>query len=146
MKRVLLALVVVLAAYVVLYYAIEHRRAAKGPWKVTFTQLQERSPAILINQSGLGITNVQISFPVSSNALANDSVTVSFGEAQRTPFDLPLGKCVFLDTVFLPGTVAIEVSGHQIQLLPRVLTIDGTERVWVSGESIFLTNKPSKSE
>jgi len=145
-KRVLLALVAVLAAYVVLYYAIEHRRAAKGPWQVTFAQLQGRSPAILINQSGLGITNVQISFPVSSNAVAKDSVTICFGEAQRTPFDLPLGKCVFLDTVFLPGTVAIEISGHQIQLLPRVLTIDGVERAWVSGENIFLTDKPTKKE
>ena len=143
MKRALLAFVIALAAYAVLYRVIEHHRASKGPWQVTFRQLRGRSPAILINQFALGITNVQISFPVTANTLTNDSVTFSFREARQTPFEVPFGKCVFLDTMFLPGTVAFEISGHQIQLLPRVLTIDGAEREWISGEDIFLANKPA---
>jgi hypothetical protein len=45
---------------------------------------------------------------------------------------------VFLDTTFLPGTVALSLFGHEVQLLPRVLTIDKVEKAWRSGETISL--------
>jgi hypothetical protein len=145
-KRALLAFVIALAAYAGLYYAIEHRRATKGPWQVTFTREQTGTPTIVINQPSIGITNVQISFAGSSSNLTNDPANLSFGEARRPPFDVPFGKCVFLDTVFLPGTIVFEIAGHQIQLMPRVLTIDGAERPWNSGESVSLTNKPAAAK
>jgi hypothetical protein len=145
-KRALLAFVIALAAYAGLYYAIEHRRATKGPWQVTFTREQTDTPAILINQPAIGITNVQISFAGATHTLTNGSVKLVFNEARRTPFDVPLGKCVFLDTVFLPGTIVFEIAGHQIQLMPRVLTIDGAERPWNSGEAVSLTNKPAAAK
>ncbi len=145
--RAALVFGVAVLLYVVVYNAIERRRNSKGPWQVTFSQLQSGTPAILINQPTIAITNVQISFPGFSGSITNGSVTLDFREARKTPFEVPLGKCVFLDTVFLPGTVALDIAGHQIQLLPRVLTIDGIERKWNSGESISLTNTPgSKSE
>jgi hypothetical protein len=50
---------------------------------------------------------------------------------------------VFQDTTFLPGTVVIQTFGHEIQLLPRVLTLDRAEHPWRPGEVIFLTNQPS---
>jgi hypothetical protein len=46
---------------------------------------------------------------------------------------VPFGKCVFLDTTFLPGTVVLDLFGHEVQLLPRVLTIDHVEHAWHSG-------------
>jgi hypothetical protein len=48
---------------------------------------------------------------------------------------------VFLDTVFLPGTIVLVMFGHQIQLMPRVLTIDGVEHPWRAGENIKLTEQ-----
>jgi hypothetical protein len=39
-----------------------------------------------------------------------------------------------MDTTFLPGTLAFNLLGHQIQLIPRVLTIDGKEMPWGSNE------------
>jgi hypothetical protein len=152
LKRALLTFVVVLAAYAVLYYLIEHRRVSAGPWQVTFTNAKTGVPAMIINQSALGITNVQIWFQADSGAqlhlqpVSAGPITVTFNVARKTPFDVPYGKCVFLDTVFLPGTVVFESFGHQIQLMPRVLTIDGAERIWVSSESVFLTNQPTKTE
>jgi hypothetical protein len=41
-----------------------------------------------------------------------------------------------MDATSLPGTVAFELFGHEIQLLPRVLTIDNQERPWRSNEII----------
>jgi len=141
--RALLTFGIAVLLYVVVYNAIERRRSSKGPWQVTFTEAHDGTPTILINQSSIGITNVQISFAESSNTLTNGSVTLNFSDARKTPFDVPFGKCVFLDTVFLPGTVVFEGFGHQIQLMPRVLTVDGVERPWNSGELISLTNTPT---
>jgi hypothetical protein len=141
--RALLTFGIAVLFYVVVYNAIERRRSSKGPWQVAFTREVTGAPAILINQPGIGITNVQISFAGATHTLTNGSLTLTLSEARRTPFDVPFGKCVFLDTVFLPGTIVFEIAGHQIQLMPRVLTIDGVERPWNSGESISLTNKPA---
>jgi hypothetical protein len=55
------------------------------------------------------------------------------------PFDVPFGKCVFMDTTFLPGTLAFELFGHEIQLIPRVLTIDKQEQPWRSNVIIPVT-------
>jgi hypothetical protein len=45
-----------------------------------------------------------------------------------------------MDTTFLPGTLVFELFGHEIQLLPRVLTIDKKEQPWRSNETIALPN------
>jgi hypothetical protein len=41
-----------------------------------------------------------------------------------------------MDTTFLPGTIVIDLFGHEIQLIPRVLTIDKTDFPWESGKTI----------
>jgi hypothetical protein len=135
--RALLAFGVAVLLYAVVYGAIEHHRSSKGPWQVTFAA-EESARTITINQPAIGITNVQIHFPASEHGLTNGPATLRFSDARRTPFDVPFGKCVFLDTVFLPGTVVFEMSGHQIQLMPRVLTIDGVEHPWNSAEKFRL--------
>lgn len=142
LQRALLAFGIALLVYVAFYTAIERRRASKGPWQVTFTNDTTSAPAIIINQPALGITNVQISFAGESDSPTIGTHTLQFGEARVVPFDVPFGKCVFLDTTFLPGTVALNLFGHEIQLLPRVLTLDKVEHPWISGETISLTNQP----
>ena len=138
LKHILVAFGIALLIYVTFYTGIEHRRTGKGPWVATFTNDSAKAPAIIINQLALGITNVQITFPGESNSLAEGAHTLQFDEARVVPFDVPFGKCVFLDTTFLPGTVALNLFGHEVQLLPRVLTIDKVERAWHSGEIISL--------
>ena len=132
---------VTLIVYVTIFSWVENKRRKSGPWEITFTQLNN-SPALLINHARLGLTNITIVFP-DDVLPTNELKTISFLHGQTAPFDLPFGKCVFLDTLYLPGTVTCEVFGHEIQILPRTMTIDRVERPWSPGEKILLTNRPS---
>jgi hypothetical protein len=128
--------------YLVLFHLIEARRVAKGPWRITFSA-RGGAPTLLVNQPALGIRDVQIVF-AAAQAATNALQTVEFDQARTVPFELPFGRCVFLDTTFLPGTVVLEVFGHEIQLLPRVLTINRVEQPWQSGARIELGAPPRR--
>ena len=132
---------VTLIVYIAVFSWVENKRRMNGPWEITFTQV-DNSPALLINHTKLGLTNISIIFPDAPTP-TNELKTIRFQHGQIAPFDLPFGKCIFLDTLYLPGTVTCEVFGHQIQILPRTMTIDRVERPWSSGEKILLTNRPS---
>lgn len=138
LRHLLTAFVIALVVYFVAYTGIEHRRTYKGPWRVTFTNAESGVPVIVINQLTLGITNVQITFPGASPP-TNSPETIAFDQPHPVPYPVPFGKCLFMDTTFLPGTVVFELYGHEIQLIPRVLTIDKEEQPWHSGASIPLT-------
>lgn len=134
--QVLRVFAAALIGYAVVYGWIEHRRVVKGPWVVTCTS-ESGVPAITVNQSTLGIRDVRIVFTAARTA-TNNTQTLEFSQARPWPYAVPFGQCVFMDTTFLPGTIALEMFGHEIQLLPRVLTIDKAERPWRSGETIEL--------
>jgi hypothetical protein len=129
-KHFILAFLLALAGYVVCYQVIEHRRIRNGPWRVTFTTGSGEIPTILINQPRLGITNVQISFAGEILPATNSAVTLAFGQPRPVPYELPFGKCVFMDTTFMPGTVTLQLFGREIEMLPRVLVIDRQEYPW----------------
>jgi hypothetical protein len=143
-RKVLWVGAVAAAAYFALFAWIEHGRNRQGPWEVAFTRHTNGLPCLEISQPALGVRDVRIVFPeaLTSNT-ASLPVKQGFGEARATPFDLPFGRCVFLDTISLPGTVAIEVGGRQVQLLPRVLTVDGRERPWRNSETLCLEPRTS---
>ncbi len=128
-----------LVVYIVAYSGIESRRTRQGPWRIVFTNDADGVPLLVINQPLLAITNVQISFPgavlpPSTNAPAR----LALVEPQPVPFVVPFGRCVFMDATSLPGTLAFELFGHEIQLLPRVLTIDKVEQSWRSEARLSL--------
>ncbi len=133
LRHLVVPLAMAVVIYVIFYTWIEHRRTRKGPWEVTFTNDASGAPALVINQPGLAITNLQITFPGET---AHTNTTLSFRTPQDVPWDLPYGKCVGMDTTFLPGMIAIDLFGHEIQLIPRVLTIDQKEMPWVSNQTI----------
>ncbi len=140
-KHFALAFLLALAAYVLVFWAIEHRRTRKGPWQVTFTTATTGVPALVVNQPWLGITNVQIHF-LAQPALTNRAVTLSFREPRPVPYALPFGQCVFMDTTFLPGTVTMQLFNHEVELLPRVLTIDHQEHPWQPNAVLDLAPTP----
>jgi hypothetical protein len=142
-KHFILAALLALGGYALLYYGLEHQRTRRGPWEVTFTNTPAGAPAIAISQPRLGITNVQISFPDQSAPPTNAPRTIIFGQPQPVPFEVPFGKCVFMDTMSLPGTVTFQFFGHEIELLPRVLVIDHQEHRWVSDSAIALEPVPN---
>jgi hypothetical protein len=135
-KLFLAAGLVSLIGYAAAFSWLENRRRSKGPWEITFTRMDD-APALVVHHTRLGLTNIAIVFPEAS-ATPIAPQTVRFEHGQVAPLELPFGRCVFMDTAFLPGTVACEVFGHEIQIMPRVLTIDRAERPWRAGEKIFL--------
>jgi hypothetical protein len=137
-KHLIWAFLLALVCYALFYHGIEHRRVRKGPWEVTFALDETGMPRVGIVQPKLAITNVQISFPGQSASTTNGLGTVAFDKPKPVPYDVPFGRCVFMDTTFLPGTVTFQLFGHEIELLPRVLIIDHQERPWVSGQPITL--------
>ena len=130
MKHIVYAFLLALAGYVLFYTAIEHRRTRNGPWQVTFTRSAAGEPVLVVNQPKLAITNAQVAFPGESLPSGTTTATLTFRQPQPVPYDVPFGKCVFMDTTFLPGTVTFQLFGHEIELLPRVLVIDHQEHPW----------------
>lgn len=51
---------------------------------------------------------------------------------------MPYGEIEFVDTTFLPGTIAFDAFGHLIELQPKALFVDAKEYSWVSGTNITL--------
>jgi hypothetical protein len=134
-KHFIIAFLVALAGYALSYWAIEHQRARRGPWEVAFTGAAG-VPVMIINQPNLSITNVQIRF--AGAPAAGTEVTMRFNQPHPVPYDVPFGKCIFMDTTFLPGTVTFQLFGHEIELLPRVLIVDHQDLPWRSEASLDL--------
>ena len=144
-KHFIFAFVIALAGYIIFYHFIENRRTRKGPWQVTFTTNSPGNPELVINQPILAISNVQIRFPrmeTNQTAISNyqSPITFAFSQPKPVPYDVPFGKCVFMDTTFQPGTLTFQMFGHEIELLPRVLVLDRREHPWRSDEVISLTS------
>jgi hypothetical protein len=133
LKHFLFAFLIALAVYLVFYQGIEHLRTRHGPWEVTFTN-ETTVPTLILNQPSLQLANLRLSFPGAAAPPAG--LTMRFDQPQPWPFDLPFGQCIFEDTTFQPGTVVFKMFGHEIQLLPRALTIDKIEQPWVSNTNI----------
>ena len=138
LKHFILAFLLALVFYALFYYSIEHRRIRKGPWEVTFTNSVTGLPLVVVNQHKLAITNYQVMFSDQPTPPTTAMGTLFFSQPQPVPYPVPFGKCVFMDTTFLPGTVTFELFGHEIELLPRALIIDRQEHIWLSDSMITL--------
>lgn len=139
LRHIWVPFLIAVLVYVFFYTGIENRRTRNGPWEVAFTNNAAGAPELIINQPKLAITNLQIIFPGESNVMSSQAATMEFSEPREVPYQLPFGKCVFMDTTFLPGTIVFDLFGHEIQLIPRVLTIDRKEIPWQSNATIPVT-------
>jgi hypothetical protein len=133
-RHFLIALLLAVVIYGATYYSMEYQRTRHGPWRLTFSAGGTNSPALLINEPGLHLENLRLDFPGQSAAATN--ATVVFDQPRDVPFDLPLGKCIFMDAMSLPGTVTLVLFGHEIELLPRTLTIDKKDYPWQSNTNL----------
>jgi hypothetical protein len=141
LKHFVIAFLIAIVIYVIAYNGIEHRRTRNGPWHVIFTN-DTNIPALIINEPQLHISNLKLNFPGETASPTN--ATMIFDQPQPVPFDVPNGQCIFEDTTFHPGTIVFKLFGHEIQLLPRVLTIDKLEYPWQSDKTLSL-NKTNAS-
>ncbi|HEX4120985.1 MAG TPA: hypothetical protein VH619_10240 [Verrucomicrobiae bacterium] len=125
------ALLIAVVFYVVGFAWIQHQREGNGPWQITFRTDASGTPAITIAQPKLKIIE-SVSFP-RGHAGPNISRTVEFGQ---DPPDLPFGEMIYHDPTFLPGTVTLRLFGHEVELIPRTLSIDHKEYPWNSKDLI----------
>lgn len=84
------------------------------------------------NEATPSLLGKPIVMPRSDSTNGMLPITLRFDQPRPVPYDLPLGKCVFMDTTFLPGAVTFRLFGHEIELLPRVLIIDQQDLPWRS--------------
>lgn len=127
--QVAVVFVIALALYGVTFYGIERARQAKGPWHVTFRSDAEGRPSVRMSQPALNISNVTVWFPEARIERTNFSKTVVF---DMPITNVPFGRVLFLDTTFLPGTLTLDLFGHEIELLPRTLVVNRKEVPWKS--------------
>ncbi len=135
LKHLIAAFVITALVYAACFHLIEHHRAKNGPWRVTFASAGgDSAPCLIIDEPRLNITGLKITFPGHTAPATN--VVVVFDRPREVPFPLPFGDCVFMDALTLPGTVVVAAFGHEIQLLPRVLTMDKKEYPWQSDTTL----------
>jgi hypothetical protein len=84
---------------------------------------------ITVGHGSLGITNVQIVF-AGEQPTNNATGQVAFTKPQQP---VPFGKVKFEDLTYLPGSVAFDFFGHEVELLPRTLYLNKKEHAWQSG-------------
>ena len=141
-RHALIAFAIAVVFYVTGFSWMQHRRTFKGPWLIQFSTDTGGHPAMLISQRTLNISQ-KLSFTNDTLARTNFSETRDFTEATT---NLPFGEMLMQDPLYLPGTLAMRLFGHQVEILPRTLIIDNREIPWGSQAEIDLkaaTNTPS---
>lgn len=138
LKHAGIAFLAALAIYA-LFFAFDTRmRTRRGPWQVRFEATTNQEPLIVVNQPSLGIENVRI--------LLSGEVATNTGAFQfdiPTKMNVPYGRVRFHDLTYLPGTVTLDVFGHEVEFLPRALFLNTKEVAWQNNTTFTLapTNK-----
>lgn len=138
LKHALIAFACALGLYLVAFHGIEFARQAKGPWQVTFRSDANGAPSLIVSQPQKQISDVTLVFRGERLAKTNLLETVVF-DGPKT--NVPFGRVIFFDTTFLPGTITLDLFGHEIELLPRVLGVNRREVPWKSGAVIELSQE-----
>ena len=141
LKQVGVVFVVALVLYVVAYSGIEHRRTRQGPWVVTFTANISHEASLIIAQPALGLSNVFVVFNDTRLPTNFSGTVLRFDQPRPVPCEVPFGQCLFMDTTFLPGTIVFSMFGHEIQLIPRVLTVDRKEYPWPTNRIFMIESR-----
>lgn len=134
-RHVGIAFVAALVIYVTMFACDSRMRTKKGPWRVDFQVTSNREPLLVINQPGLNIENVRIH--IVGEVATNTQNGVTFEHPAR--LGTPYGRVRFHDLTYLPGTITLDVYGHEIELLPRALFINTQEIGWQNGALHVLT-------
>jgi hypothetical protein len=136
LKHLLLVFLIALVAYIGLYSCDRHLRLRKGPWQVTFLSSPMGEPSIVVRQETLGIDGINIILQ-GEKGPTNGLPSTVFIDAPRKL--VPFGKIIFDDLMYLPGTVVFDLFGHEVELLPRVLVVNGREYPWSATPELRLT-------
>ena len=129
-RHLAIAFGLAIVIYAAFFTCDQGLRRRKGGWEVTFGTNSSGTAAIQVNHAELGITNVQIAFLGEVATNTNSNARVIFDKPQQP---IPFGKVKFEDLTYLPGSVAFDFFGHEVELLPRTLYLNKQEHAWKSG-------------
>ena len=140
-KSLILTFLAALVFYIIAYNWLTGRQTNRGPWQVLYTNDASGRALLVIDQPQLAVTNVRISVPELS--VTNHGL-VRFSTPNR---EVPYGKVIFDDLMFQPGTVTLDLDGHEIELLPRTLVVNERQIPWQPGLQLELqpTNRLSEA-
>ena len=133
-RHLLIGFTLAVVGYFTFFAIDQHIRTRKGPWEITFGTNQNGFPEIIINQKRLNVADVRVVF--MNESASNASATVIFDRPLK---EIPFGKTQFEDLTYLPGSVAFDFFGHEVELLPRILYLNKKEHAWKNGEHIELS-------
>lgn len=138
-KHAAIAFVLATVGYVFFYSCDARLRTHKGPWVVDFLATTNHEPLLVINQPTLGIQNVRIQ--IAGEVATNTQAGVRFEKPYG--IELPYGRLRFHDLTYLPGTITLDLFGHEVEMIPRALFVNLKERPWQKDVFILLspTNK-----
>lgn len=128
-----------LFVYVTFYGACMAYRQRGGPWVMFQDRATNGTPVVrLEHHKLLADGGVTFSFPGehAPDRFTNAPLMRIFNTPNTNT--LPFGPVEFVDTTFLPGTIAVDVFGHLIEANPRILYLDGREIPWVAGTNIVV--------
>ena len=131
-RHLLIGFVLALFIYVVFFSCDQYVRHRKGAWQVVFRTNDAGGPEIDITQTALNIRTT-ISFMGEKAAKQG---TVVFDRPGKS---IPFGTVKFEDLTYLPGSVAFDFFGHEIELLPRTLYLNKKDHPLKADEAIALT-------
>ncbi len=134
-RSLVITFLVALLFYVLAYAWLSRRQTSRGPWQVSFTTNAAGFAELVVAQPALGISNVQVIFSGESPGIDGLSETVSFRKPKTA---VPFGRVIFDDLVFQPGTVTLDVFGHEVELLPRTLVLNRRTVGWTNGATHVL--------
>lgn len=143
-RHVGVAIAIAAIGYGVLFFGIQWQREHKGPWVVSFGKTEAGQPMMTVSQPYLRIEGVEIVFFDATNAVEAAPAPFRFDQHLNVPYPVPFGECIFQDLRYLPGTVTLNLlRGHEVEFLPRTLTIDKREHAWFPARRIEVsaTNK-----
>jgi hypothetical protein len=135
LKHAGFAFLIALVGYVIFYSCDAHLRTRHGPWVVEFGVSTNGEPLITINQPSLKIQNVRIL--LEGEKATNAPTMVQFDSPQH--LETPYGRVRFHDLTYLPGTITLDLFGHEIEMLPRTLFINTKEVPWRNDALFVLT-------
>jgi hypothetical protein len=138
LKHAGFAFLIALLGYIFFYSCDAHLRTHKGAWIVNFQSNTNGEPLLVIDQPFLKIITQIL---LAGEKATNTPGVVEFKDPQhlRTPF----GRVRFHDLTYLPGTIVLDVYGHEVELLPRTLVLNTKEIAWTNNITYVLapTNK-----
>ena len=139
-KSIALVFLSVVVLYLATFFGIEWLRHRRGPWEIAFDINGNQEPVITISQPTLGISGVRL--VVHGDRATNSPGVVRFSRVQQP---VPFGRVIYEDLTFLPGVVTLDLFGHEVELLPRLLVVNQKQVPWRSSTEIELwpTNKPA---